>query len=269
MASRDIGVRACSMSFSATVSPASGVLRQVHIGHAAAAQLLADHVLADFAAGRRDHFWRAPACGASIQTCCAGRTASGVWTLGRQFQRSFRRRCPPAPAARLARRQPAPLLRWMAIVRNPRGGGPEIRMPSRQAIVDRVADASRAAAPADLDPDARASNVRCRRLPLPNYRARFLPKAEWRRRPGSRKPLKRALVHAVRHTRAVAHGAARRTRLAGHAAAQSHAVFQLHLLAILAGQHLDGVARAGLPPWRRRSTSERRARARPSTRRGV
>ena len=39
------------MSLSATV-PRAGVLREVHVGHAAAAQLADDLVFADFAAGR-------------------------------------------------------------------------------------------------------------------------------------------------------------------------------------------------------------------------
>src|SRR5205823_5971824 len=37
-----------------------GVHREVHIGHAAAAQLLADLVFANLAAGRCDHLWPLP-----------------------------------------------------------------------------------------------------------------------------------------------------------------------------------------------------------------
>ena len=167
MESRVSASAACSISLSATVCPCSVSCARYTSAMPPRPSLWRISYLPSLAAGRRDH-----CCLLYPPTAPVGGQAD---TPGYRFCcLSCRRQSPAARSSAVLfetfsdQRRPRPLARRHAralvppeshCARSRACDGPRISMPSRQAVVDGVGAQHRAAAAADLDPDARALHL--------------------------------------------------------------------------------------------------------------
>ncbi len=179
------------------------------------------------------------------QTDCCALAAS--MHFGRQFHAcSFRTCC---RAARAWRHRAPPGRRLCSggrcCARSRARHRPEISMPSARQSWMALAQQDTAG--------RRASRRRCRRrrtstfsISTPELISTMPAESGTCASPAMRNPLKRASLNIFRdHRRPAAERPARAgPRLTRHAAAQRHAALETHLLAILAGLHLHGIAGA-------------------------
>ncbi len=139
MASRGVGVGAVLDELERHGAIGFGILRQIDVGHAAAAELAEDLVLAEFAAGGGDHFLLPPRTrrfhvdhkivfANGVEQCRAADRAC-----------SSRRRCRSAPASRHRARLGRAFDALKCVVRNQRRGCADDQDAFGTAIVDGVA----------------------------------------------------------------------------------------------------------------------------------
>src|SRR6202044_2852304 len=108
-----------------------GILREIDVGHAAAAELAEDLILAELTAGGGDHFLLPPWTGGfiSIRKLCSRSASSGI--SGGSSRLLFSNGLPTISGLAPSRAAMAgPLIRWNVLCEIKGEDGPAMRMPS-------------------------------------------------------------------------------------------------------------------------------------------